>query len=79
MRQIGGGKARLGERLAGRFKSQVGGGFALGHYVALLDARARGDPLVRGIDERLEVGVGHDAFRRVMAEAPENEVGIHGR
>src|SRR5690348_788035 len=42
-------------------------GFAVGGDAAFTDAGARADPLVAGIDDLLEVGVGADAFRQRAA------------
>jgi hypothetical protein len=41
------------------------GGLALGGDVALLDAGALDDPLVRGLEHALEVFVGEDAFGQI--------------
>jgi hypothetical protein len=48
---------------------EVAGRFAIRRAAALADAGARGDPLVAGVDELLEVGVGDDFFRQIAAGA----------
>jgi hypothetical protein len=37
--------------------------------VTLADAAARSDPLVGGVDEFLQIGIGQDAFRQKTAGA----------
>jgi hypothetical protein len=48
---------------------EIAGRLAVGGAAALADAGARGDPLVGGVDELLEIGVGDDPFRQVAAGA----------
>jgi hypothetical protein len=48
---------------------EIAGRLAVGGAAALADAGARGDPLVGGVDELLEIGVGDDLFRQVAAGA----------
>ena len=48
---------------------QVGGEFILGRDAPFLDAGARGDPFIRGLDHFFEVGVGQDFFRHIRADA----------
>jgi hypothetical protein len=48
---------------------KIARGLAVGGAAALADARARGDPLVGGLDDLFEVGVGDDFFRQVAAGA----------
>jgi hypothetical protein len=52
-----------------RVEREVARGLAVRGAAALADARARGDPLVAGVDELLEIGVGDDLFRQVAAGA----------
>ncbi len=55
--------------MRGRIEGQIAGGFAVCGAAPLADAGARGDPLVAGVDEFLEVGVGDDFFRQIAAGA----------
>ena len=48
---------------------KIGGGLALNHHVAALDAGAALDPLIAGVDQPLEVGIGQDLFRQVAPGA----------
>ena len=59
----------------GSFARSLGDGLAregrviLGGDVALLDAGASGDPLVRGVHQPLQVGVGQNSFRDIGADS----------
>jgi len=53
----------------GRIEGQIASGLAIGRAAALADAGARGDPLVSGFDDLLEIGVGDDFFRQIAAGA----------
>jgi hypothetical protein len=48
---------------------EIGGGLALHDHVPPLDAGATAYPLVAGVDQPLEVGVGQDLFRQVAPGA----------
>jgi hypothetical protein len=48
---------------------KIAGRLAVGGAAALADAGARGDPLVGGVDELFEIGVGDDLLRQVAAGA----------
>jgi hypothetical protein len=48
---------------------EIARGLAVGGAAALADARARGDPLVGGFDDLLQIGVGDDFLRQVAAGA----------
>jgi hypothetical protein len=48
---------------------EIAGRLAVGRAAALADAGARGDPLVGGIDDLLEIGVGDDLLRQIAAGA----------
>jgi hypothetical protein len=61
--------ARRFERMRGRVKGEIAGRFAVGCASALTDARARRDPLVGGVDDLFEIGVGDDLLRQVAAGA----------
>src|SRR5699024_2233448 len=50
------------QRLSGCTKSQVTGGFTIDGNMALLDTGARANPLVAGVDEFLQIGIGQYAF-----------------
>jgi hypothetical protein len=64
-----------GERGARGALRQIAGGLALGRDVTLADARARCDPLVGGIDEFFQIGVGDDPLRQETAGAGDACVG----
>ena len=65
---VAGGQAALSERLLGRLNRKVTRGYASFHDVALADADAAQNPIIRGVDHLLEVGVGKKAGRHVGAE-----------
>jgi hypothetical protein len=50
-------------------KGQVAGRLAIDGHAPFADARARGDPLIGGIDEFFQIGVGDDFFRQITAGA----------
>ena len=52
-----------------RVESEIAGRLANGRKMALADAGARRDPLVAGIDQLLEIGVGDDFLRQIAAGA----------
>jgi hypothetical protein len=52
-----------------RVEREITRGLAVGRAAALADARARGDPLVGGVDDLFEIGVGDDFFRQITAGA----------
>ncbi len=51
------------QRTLRRSNGEIRSGFALGDHVPLADAGTRMDPLVGGVDNLLEVGIGEDAIR----------------
>ena len=53
------------KRLARGGRREVGRGLMVGGDAALLDAGAADDPLIVGLDDFFEVGVGENALRRV--------------
>ena len=55
--------------------AQAGGALVVGGDAALADAGAVDDPLVRGLDHALEVGVGQDLGGQVLADA--DDAGCH--
>jgi hypothetical protein len=61
--------ARRLERVRRGVKREIAGRLAVGRAAALADAGARGDPLVGGIDDLLEIGVGDDLLRQIAAGA----------
>ncbi len=68
------------ERPASRFDAEVARGLVLGREVALLDARARLDPLVGRVDDLREVVVRDDVFGGVVPPADKRGVEVrHSR
>ncbi len=59
---VGRGQACAIQRLLGRRSAQRGGRLSLTGDVALLDAGALDDPLVRGFDQAFEIAIGHHRF-----------------
>jgi hypothetical protein len=55
--------------VGGGIERQVARGFPVRGPAPLADAGARGDPLVGGVDELFQIGVGDDLFRQVAAGA----------
>jgi len=53
----------------GRIEGQIAGGLAVRRAAALADAGARRNPLVAGVDELFEIGVGDDFLRQIAAGA----------
>ncbi len=64
-----GGDAGHFHRALGGLGGEVGGEFVRGGDAAFLDAGARGDPFVRGLDHFFKFGVGQDFFRHIRADA----------
>jgi hypothetical protein len=50
-------------------KGQIAGSLAIDDHAPFADARARGNPLVGGIDEFFQIGVGDDFLRQIAAGA----------
>src|SRR5207249_8282937 len=61
-------EVRLLERGASRARGHERVGFLVRGDATLLDAGATGDPLVGGVDDPLELGVGHYARRRIETQ-----------
>ena len=61
--------AGVGQRRARRVDRQMRGELALGGDVALPDAGALHDPLVRGVDPRRQFGIGQDPLRQIGTAA----------
>jgi len=59
----------------GGLGGQVTGIFILGRDVTLTDAGAGDNPLIRGIDHPLQIGIGQDSFRQVAAGARDAGIG----
>ncbi len=68
---------RILERATCRCRSESRRGLALSGDAALPDARPRGDPLVGGVDHRLEVVVGEHLLRQIGADPGDRGV-CHG-
>ena len=66
-----------GHRGLGRRHSQVGAALALGDHVPLADASAAEDPLVRGVDDLLQVLVGDDPLGQITAGAQNAGIEFH--
>ena len=67
--QIGRADAALGEGFLRRLDRKIAGGNPFVHEMALADADALHDPLVVGVDNFFEVGVGEKAGWNVGAES----------
>jgi len=61
-------------RASRRVQREIRGHLAVGGDVARLDAGARHDPLVGGVDAPLELAVRHDALGQVAAGADNSRV-----
>ena len=57
------------ERLMGRGDAEIGGQLVVAGDMALANARALDDPVVRRVDDLGHVGVGHYALRQMRADA----------
>ena len=66
------------QRASCRVLGQRGTRFVRGRDVAPLDAGARADPLVGGVDRLLEILVREDLFRQVAAGAGDARIAVHG-
>ena len=64
-----GGDAGFFQRALGGFGTEVGGEFVFSGDAAFLDAGAGGDPLVGGLDEFFEFGVGENARGKIRTDA----------
>ena len=78
MGELVGFHAGVGQGGLGGTQSQIGRGFARSGHPAFFDAGAGGDPLVSGFDDLFQIGVGHDRFRHVKAQAANVGVMCHG-
>src|SRR5674476_10231 len=66
---LAGGDAGHFHRAGGGLGGEVGSEFIRGGDAAFLDAGARNDPFVRGLDHFFEFGVGQDFFRHIRTDA----------
>ena len=67
--EFGGGEAGVLEGPRGGLGRHVGGEFPLGGDAAFLDAGAGGDPLVGGVDQLCQIGIGEDFFGQIAARS----------
>ena len=67
--EIGGLDSALGKRFLRGFDRQIAGRNPLVHNMTLADADTLHDPLIVGIDQFFEVGVGEKAGRNESAES----------
>ena len=72
---IGRHHARRLERRARGMQRQIAGEFTFGGDMPFADAGALDDPLIGGIDQLFEIGVGEDAVRQIAAGAENAGIG----